>query len=202
MNAAVFHEKGMFFLRQGDLSAALEHLNRALEIAPDHPDYLSDRAVVYFHLSRFDLALLDMDRAMNLDPHNGYRYSSRAYVRERMGDLEGAMADYRKAIEIDPEDAVSYNNLGLIEEKLGYMKSAKRNFEQADHLADEQGVFGEKKNPEKAEKFVMMKNPIPDEKQEEAAKKKPGRWAVIRSVFSSREGLRDFLRFIKNGFRL
>lgn len=187
------YKKGREYLEKGEIGKALELFNQALEIKPDTPDFLSDRAVAYFHLQKFELAMIDLDRAQKLDPKNGYRYSSRAFVKDHMKDTAGAIEDYKKAIEIDPEDAISYNNLGLLEEKLGYIEMAKQRFKKADEL---KGEMSDKKQDEK-------KTPNDTPKQEIFPEnKKPKRFHFIKEVFTSKKGFMEFLQFIRNGFRL
>ncbi|MFZ5553663.1 MAG: tetratricopeptide repeat protein [Bacteroidota bacterium] len=184
------YKKGMEYLEKGEYEKALACFNEALEIKPDTPDFLSDRAVAYFHLRKFELSIIDLNRAQELEPQNGYRYSSRAYVKDRMNDTEGAIEDYKKAIEIDPEDAISYNNLGLLEEKLGYQALAKKRFEKADELE------GIKKTIQKTENDNREKEILP------VNEKKKTKTGFIKEVFTTGSGFRDFLRFIFNGFRI
>ncbi|HRE73202.1 MAG TPA: tetratricopeptide repeat protein [Flavobacteriales bacterium] len=199
MTARDHYNEGLRLLKASDYQGSLQELNKALEIAPDTAEFLSERAVVYFHLEKFDLSIIDLNRAQELEPFNGYRYSSRAYVKDRMGDIQGAIDDYRKAVEIDPEDAVSYNNLGIIEERQGYLERAKSNFNRADELAKKQ----ENKESSPSEAYIMPVNRTASHQKESASAslEKQGKLAVIKSVFFSAEGFRDFLRFIKNGFK-
>lgn len=204
MNAHQIYQEAVGLLRAGNPQAALDKLHLALEICPDHPDYLSERGVVYFHLEKFDLALIDLDRAQLLEPENPYRYSSRAYVKDRVGDLEGAITDYSKAVELDPEDAVAYNNLGLVQEKMGYQNKAQSNFNKADELADKKGFFdripdNEKQTKPEPEKFILPgkhKTANYIKKDDDSSAKKESKWGIIKSVFTSKEGFKDFMSFI------
>lgn len=203
MRSKELYEKGIIHLKKGEFHEALLLFNRSLEIDPDHPDLLSERGVVYLHMGKMDLSIMDMNRALQLDSSNPYRYSSRAYVKDSMGDVYGAIEDYQKAIELDPEDAVAYNNLGLLEEKLGRMEQAKRRFEKADQLALANNVFGgdfsSSKKHDAIDSRIADKKPVPEDTFTE---QKPTRWSIVRSLFTSRESFKEFLSFIKNGFRL
>jgi tetratricopeptide (TPR) repeat protein len=195
MNAKELYREGLKFLNEGNIEKAHDLLSKANELSPDHPDILSDLGVVYFHQRRMELAMIFFNRAQELDPDNGYRYSSRAYIKDKLGDVEGAIEDYKKAIEIDPEDAISYNNLGLAEERLGYMERARDRFAKADELRNK-----ENNEDSNADEFVM----IPPGRKEVSAEeiKSPGKWKIIGNVFTRRGSLREFFRFILNGFRL
>jgi tetratricopeptide (TPR) repeat protein len=175
------HLKGVEYLKKGKYNEALRCFNQALEINPDYCDCLTDRAIAYFYLKKNELSIIDLDRAVYLEPQNPFRYSSRAYIKEKIGDNYGAMEDYKKAIELDPDDAIAYNNLGLIEEKLGYMNSAKINFQKADSY------------------FHMQNYSSPEALNNRSEKNKK---EYIKAIFKSKSSLKEFIRFIFNGFKL
>ncbi len=132
-----------------------------------------------------------MNRAQEIEPQNAYRYASRAYIRDAMGDLEGAIADYQIAIKIDPEDAVAHNNLGMLEEKRGHHQQAKVLYDFADKLAKE---FPEGMHPE-TEKPKNIQKEIDKDAREKSLISEAG------NIFRSRSAFREFLTFIRNGFK-
>lgn len=154
-------------------------------------DLYSERAVAFFHNNELKEALLDMNRAQELEPARGYRYSSRAYIRDAMGDVEGAVKDYEKAVELDPEDAIAHNNLGMLIEKLGHHQKAKVFFDFADKLAKDQ-----LDDPNAtAERPRNIQTELNKKKKETTLR------AEIGKVFTSGDQFKEFLRFVKNGFR-
>lgn len=184
--------------KQRAYAEAVDKYNLAIELQPQNADIYSDRAVAYFHLKKLNLSLMDMNKAQKLDPNNSYRYSSRAYIKDACGDVEGAIADYRKTIELDPDDAIAYNNLGLLEEKQGRQKVAKEHFNKADHLADKLGLnFGEFSQP--STKVEAEKEEI--EQDSEPAEEKSSLVRESVKVFTDKATFREFIRFVKNGFK-
>lgn len=131
--------RGMSLSRLNWHSEALTVLSRGLDVFPENPDLLAERAVVFLHLGKKALCILDLDAAVELEKQNPYRYASRGFVREKLGDIEGAASDYEKALELDPSDAITHNNLGMIFEKKGRAQQAKSHFDLADAL---QGLEG------------------------------------------------------------
>ncbi|MFT5185160.1 MAG: tetratricopeptide (TPR) repeat protein, partial [Flavobacteriales bacterium] len=125
--------------------------------------------------------------------------------RSALKDYPGAIADYEKAIELDPEDAISYNNLGLIQEQLGYMSEAKEKFEIADELRqmlDEGNIDTEQEViEEKQELLDLQGDELPDPIEETPANTS-SIWKEISSVFTKSDSMRDYLHFLKNGFRM
>jgi Tfp pilus assembly protein PilF len=198
--------KARELVTQNKLNEALESINKCLEITPEHPDALSQRGVIYFHLKKEDLALMDMDRAVTLDASNAYRYSSRAYIRAAYKDIEGAESDYLKAIELDPKDEIAYNNYGLLLENRGHVELAKKHYTKADQLAGIKPIEQRAKEardkseeskakPEEAQHSVDDKQSIPE--QENSAMS-----TTIKSVFTKKSVFKEFVTFLKNGFKL
>lgn len=159
-SALLWHEKSRLLCSMGRLREALAAANNALELEPDNPTYLVERATVYIHLGHHGLALLDMDRAVIQAPDNPYPLACRAYLKDLTGRTEDAVEDYKKALTLDPDDAVLHNNLGLLLEKLGWKQKAGDHFAKADRLAREMGLFLE---PREKSRALSEKQSQPDE---------------------------------------
>lgn len=184
------HKKGEELHHAGKFLEAITQFNQALELLPDHPDILADRAVAYLMLEKYKLAILDFDKAASIDPENPYRYSSRAFAKDKIGDIDGALADYEKAIKLDPSDAIAHNNLGLLLENKGSRKGAKNMFELADKLNKENEL---PPTPQQAP------NATSNQASETTTSKDPVQ--VFKSIFT-KEGWKDFVSFVRNGFKL
>ena len=179
------------YRKKGKHSKSIEILNRADELFPKNADVLSERAVTYIKINRYSLAMIDMDAAIELEPENPYRYSCRAYLRSVTGNTQGAIIDYQKAIELDPKDAIALNNLGLLYEKTGNLKQAKQSFNESDDI---QGI------DMKQHQYNVIKEY--EERQQLTPKKKQTIVATIWNVFNEKDTRNEFIKFIKQGFRL
>ncbi|HKK40332.1 MAG TPA: tetratricopeptide repeat protein [Cryomorphaceae bacterium] len=186
-----FEKKAIDAYNGKDFENAVYWYSRAISISPDDAELYSERAVAYFHRKMLKESLADMDRAQELEPKKPYRYSSRAYIKDAMGDTPGAIEDYKIAVELDPEDAVAHNNLGLLEEKLGHMAQAKAMFDLADALAKNESGSDDPAD-------YRPKN-IQREIEQEKTKKSVS--SEMLNVFRSREGFKEFVSFIRNGFK-
>ncbi len=183
--------------KEGNFQKAYELYTKAIEVLPA-ADLYSERGVVLFHLNRLEDSLKDMDKAVEYQPDYGYRYSSRAYIKANMGMVKEAIEDYEKCIELEPDDSLAYNNMGLLMEKLGWQQQAEKNFNKADKL---EGIPEKKKpstppttNPPKQESTGQ--EPL-NEIDPDVTK---GR--IIKDVFTKKESFKEFIQFIKSGFKL
>lgn len=200
------HKKAQELLEQEKLESALVHFNKALKESPKHPDILSHRGVLYLHLNQKKKCMDDLKLSLLLEPENPYRYASLAYAKDFFGDLDGAITDYQKAVELDPDDAVAHNNLGLLLEKKGYKNKAQRNFERADKLAKiEKKMFD--KLDEMEGKSPSPQSSAPPEGERIQPRKLqpdevPSRKEVVRDMFTKRSTFKEFILFVRNGFKL
>lgn len=187
-------------MSQGDFKKAILLYTKALALDPNNAMIYSERGVCYLNMEEHELALQDLDIAVTFEPNNPYRYSSRAFLKGAMKNTQGAIDDYKKAVELDPEDAISYNNLGLQEEQLGYWQKAKKNFEVADELA---GIL--KENKILTSEHPLYEKEIDSKKEEIISndmKNKATIGTTFKKVLTSKESFKEFLSFVKNGFKI
>lgn len=203
------HKKAQELLDREKLETSLVYFNKALKDAPDHPDILSHRGVLYLHLNQKKNCLDDLKFSLKLEPDNPYRYASLAYARDFFGDLDGAIADYQKAVELDPEDAVAHNNLGLLMEKKGYKQKAERNFDKADKLSKIQKDMLDKMDEIEGKTIddQQHNSSVPPEgeriqPQKLQPDKVPTKKEVVRDVFTKKSVFKEFIVFVRNGFKL
>lgn len=190
------HKNALELLEQGKFEEALAAFNKCVETFGPGPDVLHDRALCHLKMENALLALNDLDQAVVLQPDHGYRYSSRAYVKAYLKDFDGAMNDYQKAIELDPEDAISMNNLGLIEEQYGRMDRAKQLFEQADELKK---ILDENKIAHSSSEISITETS--EVITETIIEPNSSVWSIIGSVFTDSKERKEFLNFMRKGFR-
>lgn len=218
------HEKGHELLINGKYNEAIALFTDALEINPNHPDIYSDRGVAYLHLKNEQNCMEDLDTALTLQPEYSFRFASRAYAKDFFGNTEAAIEDYEKAVALDPEDAVAHNNLGLLLEKLGFQKQAQENFKRADALSKQEKKLFDLLNEiegNELESSSEISNNLEKEvtnssnssamdaafeRTEDIASEESAihrsSFHEFRRIFTSKLQFSEFLRFIKNGFRI
>lgn len=198
------HIQGTKLFDEGNYNEALTAFKKALETTDNDAQLWYETGLCYFHLKQTGQALKALDKAVELEPENGFRYSSRAFVKGSIKDSKGAAEDYQKALDLDPEDAVSYNNLGLVLEELGRKKQAEEKFAKADELAKNQELFPDQKVDGRSLNANAQKEAIniPPISSPENETKKETYFSVLTGVFTNKKAFKEFILFLKNGFRV
>ena len=97
--------RGEGFAARRDFEHALADLSKAVELRPDEPEYLFQRAIVYRQDGRADLALADLDHVLTLNQDFLRAYLPRAEIRLHEKNIEGAIADLDAVDRLAPKQA-------------------------------------------------------------------------------------------------
>lgn len=191
MKAVDHFEKAEKKFEEGAFLESIQLFTLAIEIDSKNAHYISRRGVTFFRLGKQEEALYDLNLSLKLEPENPYRYSSRAFILSNLNRIDEALKDYEKALQLDPQDSIAFNNLGLLQEKKGYHKEAKHNFKIADKIE------GVKRNLEN----VSISETDSDTGQY-ANYRDLSYWQFIKKLFKDAKLRSDFIKFLKNGFRI
>jgi tetratricopeptide (TPR) repeat protein/predicted aspartyl protease len=104
-DAADYGRRGAALAARREFDQALTLLTRACELAPENPDYLYQRAMVYWQLKQPLPAMEDFDQALKLKPNNFPALIARAQLLLQRGDNDLAAADLSAADAIAPREA-------------------------------------------------------------------------------------------------
>ena len=91
-------------LNRGDLSSAHEALGRALNLAPNDPEILSQHGRLAFALKDSETAQRDFAKALKINPRCAAAWSGFASWHRLRGETAEAEASAERALEIDPGD--------------------------------------------------------------------------------------------------
>jgi len=103
--AADYSRRGAALASRREFDQALTALTRACELAPENPEYLYLRGMVYWQLKQAAPAMADFDQALKLQPNNLRTLIARAQLLLQRGDSELAAADLDAADAIAPREA-------------------------------------------------------------------------------------------------
>lgn len=111
-------------LDKGDLTGALAHIERAVQLSPATPEFLVGRASLYLAFQRMQEARADLDRALSLDPDFIAARFNRGSILAENGDYETALRDFDHLVAYDPHLPAPYFNRGSIQYALGNRDAA------------------------------------------------------------------------------
>ncbi len=97
----------------GNRKAALEEINRAIELLPDNPDSYIHRAIIYKNGGMLFQAIDNYEKALRLAPAMPDVHYDLAQSMRQLGLYEAAAEEYIAAIELDPLMIEAHNNLGI-----------------------------------------------------------------------------------------
>jgi tetratricopeptide (TPR) repeat protein len=113
-DAVELYERGDEKFLAEEFEAAIELLNRAIELDPELAPAYFRRGDSLQQSGEIREAIGNYDRAIELDPEYGTAYRNRANAYLKLDEYEKALANYDRAIEINPESKYAYSNRGTV----------------------------------------------------------------------------------------
>lgn len=123
-----FAARGRYNAMRGDTVAALEDIDRSLELSKSLINSYLMRAEIEWKRREWEKAIGDMDEAIRLRPEQPGLYVNRAFLRYNNDDFFGAMSDYNYALELDPSDAAALFNRALLRYEVKDLERADADF--------------------------------------------------------------------------
>ena len=99
--AAVMNEGGDH-LRYGDLEAALQMFDEAVELAPDFAEAWNRRATVNYHLGRYEASLADIEETLAREPRHFGALFGRGLVFMGLEEWEKAYNAFGETLVVNP----------------------------------------------------------------------------------------------------
>lgn len=144
--AIELYEQGKAHWKALDISDAIDALTKAIEIAPNYIDALSERGSIYFLTRRNQLAVNDLDKVLAAQPTNAkilhYRGMALTEIAAKTKDddndrktangiAQRALADLSKAIEIAPNEYPYLNARGKLLLEFAFYKESITDFDKS-----------------------------------------------------------------------
>ena len=204
MSKNEYFESAMRKVNENDFESAIELFTKALAEVDQPKDVLYNRAVAYLNSKQIDLAIYDFSKLIEIDSTNAFYYTCRAFAKSRGKDKKGAIADYEISIKLEPNNPITHNNMGLVQEELGYMQQAQKSFAQSDDLRkkEEANKILNSTTDKAIQKEVDQR--IEQAKKMESAEtvENKSKGQIAKEVFTDKNTFKEFLKFIKNGFKI
>ena len=103
---------------------AIEYLNNAIKLQPNHANVYNNRGIAYASLGQYQLAIDDYNKAIRLEPDHASAYNNRGNAYANLGQHQQAIDDFNHVLRLEPNHASAYNNRGIAYFKLGQYKRA------------------------------------------------------------------------------
>lgn len=113
-NALAHANMGAVLERQGEDSAALGHLQRAVALNPRLARVWMSMGLIHMRRDELNLALSCLARSMHEDPLNAAGHNNMAILLTRLGWNIGAEQELERALELDPTLADAHFNLAVL----------------------------------------------------------------------------------------
>ena len=107
------------FMQKADTTAAIEALQRSLDIDPYDGHTWAARSIISLSREEWPEAEDQLSHAIHLMPKNAGCHINRAMARFNQNNLRGAMADYDTALDLEPNNFLGHYNRGLLRAQVG-----------------------------------------------------------------------------------
>ncbi len=130
-DADALHLFGLLAHHRGDPGGAVEHIGRALSLAPDNPMCHNDMAMAMGALGRLEEAVGHLERALELRPDWAEALNNLGNALSELGRGPAAIEHYQKALAARPDFAEAHNNLGAAFASAGRALEAEAHYRRA-----------------------------------------------------------------------
>jgi len=118
-------------VKYADPLKAIDYLNKAIMLQPDHAEAYYNRGVAYDNLGQYKAAIRDYNQAIRHKPDYAEAFFNRGVIYNTIGQYQRAIDDFNEAIRLHPRDAEAYLGLGFACDKLGRYQHAIENYTNA-----------------------------------------------------------------------
>lgn len=123
-----YYDRGLTYLRLGQLEQALEDLNNSINLNPEFPKAYGNRGNAYQRLGQLENALADYNKVIEISSSDYIAYSNRGGIYNQLGQYQLAIDDFNVAIRLNSEFPPAYYNRGLAYLNLGMLVQAETDF--------------------------------------------------------------------------
>lgn len=119
LRSETLHLMGVIKFQRGRPERALEFIDKAIALKPDHAEAHNNRGIILQELKKLDHALASYERVIGLKPGYAEAHYNRGNVLDKLERYDEALASYDLAIRLKPDFAEARNNRALVLKALG-----------------------------------------------------------------------------------
>lgn len=131
LDAETLFQIGLRHAHEGNVQAAIDHFDRALELDDRNPYLLDAKSTVLYTQGEFTQALALSESAVALLPDSPGLRVNRGLLYVQFARGKEAEQDYRMALELDASFAPAHYNLGVLHYNQGMNREALQDFSAA-----------------------------------------------------------------------
>jgi tetratricopeptide (TPR) repeat protein len=124
-------EIGMTEFQRGQMSEALQHFEKALELNPNSVEVLNNCGAVLGKMGRYVEAINKFDQVMETKPNSPVFWANRGLALGNLGRLQEALESFEHALKLKHDDPNTLHDRGVSLYKLGRKEEALESFERA-----------------------------------------------------------------------
>jgi superkiller protein 3 len=128
INATTYFTAGLLLEKEGNLAAAADKFNQALELKPDHLAACNHLGQIYLKFQQYDKAESLYQKTLKHQPKNTALLNNLAFVYLTQHRYAEAEAELNQALKLDPDFKRAHVNLGLALAKQGKYDEALTHF--------------------------------------------------------------------------
>jgi len=131
LDANTLNSEARKLIESRNLQAAIDLLDKALEVNPNHVDALYNKGWALIGLGKQEEAIVWLDRALVLDPNYVPALNMKGNAFLAIYNPEEAIVWFDKALEVNPKYAFALNNKGFALSNLGRYEEAISSYDKA-----------------------------------------------------------------------
>ncbi len=124
-----FYESALEFFERGQYEKALEHIDKAIDKAKNHPDYYSTRGVFLHKMNDLVAAMDAYQKALQVAPNHAFSHFNLGLIFMKLNRAIEAIQEWEAVIRQNPRDVDAIFNIAVALSHLGRRKEAVPFFE-------------------------------------------------------------------------
>lgn len=111
--------RGEGAMADGDAKTAINHLTALIDHAPDFAEGYNERAIAYYQIGQFGLAVADIAKTLSLNPRHFGALAGLGMIFEQLNEPDKALEVYREALKLNPHMTDVAKSVKRLDAKLG-----------------------------------------------------------------------------------